>query len=138
MSSEFKSYSSEELEKLIKTYPLSREGCDNIFNNIIGFEFRRKVAGKGMLFQTKDGKFHIVVCNGDPIDEQKKTVIHEFLHIKYKAKGSEYVERNTLKEEIEAGVERKSIEDLLETETERIYNNHPDLAEYVFERAKSF
>lgn len=127
MSYEFKSYSPEEFEKLIINNPLNEVGVETILKNYINkIEFRdMQIRGRNslcgiILYIEKADKFNIYISTNFDEEEQKKTVVHEILQIKYNASGATITEG------------------LLEKETERIYRENPQLADYIFREFKTF
>lgn len=77
------------------------------------------------------GRFDIIVKDTLPFDEQLKVIIHELLHISWEYEG--------IVEDGDADFFRKNgyfpwsseLEERIEQETERIYNNQPHLVNHL-------
>lgn len=120
---DLKDYSANELESLMEKYPLTKEEADYILDySISEVKFTDEIAFPGLLCIKRDGKFIIKIRKSDTEEEQKKSAIHELLHLDYNAGGC---------------MNDENIFFVFEKETERIYKEHPRFVNYIFERVKN-
>ncbi|MCK4808756.1 MAG: hypothetical protein KAS90_03985 [Candidatus Aenigmarchaeota archaeon] len=119
-------YSREEIEEVIRDKPsLAKDDVDNILVKHIRYvKYEDKRTGLLRYVdydkETDSLIMDIVINKDDNYEEQTKSKIHEILHIYYRLTGSSEACLSNL------------VEDLLEDETERIYDEMPGLARYIF------
>jgi len=118
-------YSREGIEQIIRDKPsLSKDDVDNILAKYIRYvKYEDVVLGLIRYVDYDDGidsLFDIVINMDDDYEKQTKSKIHELLHIYYRLTGS-----------LDACLP-DVVEDLLEDEVERIYDEMPGLAKYIF------
>ncbi|MCK5042878.1 MAG: hypothetical protein KAJ20_03235 [Candidatus Aenigmarchaeota archaeon] len=118
--------SGESIEQIIRDKPsLAKDDVDNILAKYIRYVKYEDVV-LGLIRCVDYGKntdslvFDIVINRDDDYEEQTKSKIHEILHVYYRLTGSSDACLPDL------------VEDLLEDETERIYDEMPGLARYIF------
>jgi len=119
-------YSREEIEEVIRDKPsLAKDDVDNILAKYIRYvKYEDKRTGLIRYVdydkETDSLIVDIVINKDDSYEEQTKSKIHELLHIYYRLTGSSEAPHASL------------VEDLLEDETERIYDELPGLARHIY------
>ena len=119
-------YSREGIKQIIRDKPsLAKDDVDNILAKYIRYvKYEDKRTGLiryvGYDEDTDSLIADIVINKDDGYEEQTKSKIHEFLHLYYRLTGSSEAPHDSL------------VEDLLEDETERIYDEMPGLARHIY------
>lgn len=118
----------DELKTAIEKNPPSQYGVyKTIRNTEVKFFSNLSVMGRAMFFGVRNGepRYHVLVRAQKEEDEEKLTLVHEFLHIFYKDGGTLYMQQFE---------EQEKKDKLIEEEAKRFVKKNPEFTEWLYRR----